>query len=245
VRKIFVLAAFAGVLMMSCKKSDTNSNAKVSDTIQSKWNVTQNGTSPIYSIEFLYGNTYIIQDIAGEFHKSNYSIQGDNKTVILNDYGSLEVTSLSSSSLQFKLKPNNYPTALALSATAAPKINAGSNTSVLCGKSWLSYKDAEYNGSGYDTIYYPQSQSYGIVKREVIFSINKTYFVMTVMDNYGAGYDTTYYNNNWDWDNSSQTRISYGVAPYVGHVAIDVLRSNELDMHETDQSPSFMLYFLH
>jgi hypothetical protein len=226
-RNVFLFVMLV-VVLMACQKEITDALSSDSPTLllKKKWVLPASNNLNYQWIEFAPGNTYIILDKNGDSHAGKYTLSADGKSVILAGLGTMQISSLTSTALNFSLQLNGSGTPLAATSLAATQRIHSLNTDMVC-QYWNLYKSYDYMNAGvYDTVLYPQTNqnSAGMIKGEVIFSTFGTYFVTTI-DKTFSGYDTSYLNGVWNWVNATETSINY-------HEATDTLNTGLLNLEE-------------
>jgi hypothetical protein len=238
--KNFIVGLFIITTFISCKKdsSPIKDEPSFASKLQKKWILPTNSLNYTW-IEFTKGNSYIILQNNNVSKSNKYTISTDNKTVTLANLGKLEISAVSTDVLDFSITKlgSNSPTILR--GTAASSLVASTNTDLISQDRNL-YKSYDYRSwtNSYDTILYPQTNqnSTGKIKVYAIFTNFGTYFVTNISKTI-SGFDTTYLNANWNWDNPSETRIAYsynynGGSPVSGKVTVLELNTNNFKADE-------------
>ena len=225
------------IINVSCKKGTLTEDSSIIELsqLQKKWNLPSSNNLNYYWIEFVPGNTYIILQNDGESKSGKYSVAADGKTVTLSGLGTLIISNLNSNSFGFSLRSYNSTNSISTNGVAGAQTVSSTNTDLIC-QNWNIYKSYDVADNGYDTTYYPQTyqNSEGMIKGEAIFSHYGTYFV-TRIDKTLTGVDTFYFNGIWNWNNPSETLISYVESTNpsdTGSLSIQQLTATNLQMEE-------------
>lgn len=191
--KLSVIILVVSLLFPSCSKDDSNSDGSSSvnsgvvnkSSISAKWNV--NNSSEFTSFEFNQSGTFIIVSNSG-VETGAYNITGDN--IVLNNYGTMSVDSITSDYLAFNLETNSKSTnsPYQLTANKAVEMTNSSNTSLLCRTWQISDSESDMNGV------------------TVLFSQAGTYFVSFPPDGDSGSYNQLSY---WAWTNATEDSFCY------------------------------------
>ena len=188
---IFSMAVIVlAVLTFSCSKDNFGSGNPGGETgelsatsISAKWDI--NNSSDFTSFEFNQSRTFIVVTNSGT-ETGSYSINGDE--VVLENYGTMNVDSISGSYLSFKLttNSNNVNGLHELIANKAAEMANSTNTGLLC-RTWKLTDNDD-----------------GTVVN-VLFSQAGTYFISQVTEGETYNNGTSY----WAWSDGSENTFCY------------------------------------
>ncbi|MFB9054110.1 hypothetical protein ACFFVB_13560 [Formosa undariae] len=197
-----LLTLFVFTLILSCDSSDNGENefteTPEDTTINAKWVVSN--SSAYESFEFNESGNYIILKSSEADRTTEepnilfgtYSLV-DDETVVLSDFGTLFISDIDNSSINFSIALTSNPENLIqIEAAKQTEIEKSTNTDLLC-QTW---QLVSFNGN--DVIGTSEELT-------VLFSRAGTYFVTNtspLSDNSGGL-------AIWSWNNSAQTQIYY------------------------------------
>lgn len=196
-RKInsILFAIIMMTIVISCEKQPVLQNEiLISEKINTKWLV-DSILSDYRSFEFNKSGNYIIEQKGTQSNNNktilygNYDIS-DNKTLVLSNFGTIEVTQIDDKSFKFNvilsLDPNNE---ISLIGSKHSEIKSTPKTDLLC-KTWelLTENGVSVKGSEHDI--------------DLLFSASGTYFVYYNQKNSGAL-------AQWQWKDDFQNNLLY------------------------------------
>lgn len=238
---ICILICILGFQLVSCSDSDNNDpNGEGTPTaklIPGKWDISSS-TSRFSSIEFDENNTYVIiekgvqprssslfknkikgglkprsSEASDIIYTGSYQFK-DSKTVVLENFGILDIQSLTDNSFKFSLtmtaSESGSSKKIDCESTKSKALSESDRTKLLCSTFWLTEDEEEY----------------AIIR----FFQSGTYLVSTTSED---GYDVV----DWKWVDSKEEEISYDWSGEdKGIFKIDKLTANELIITEYSEN---------
>ncbi len=188
--------------IISCKKDEPEPDFTLEmQTISAKWIVS--GTSDFKSFEFNKSGNYIVVKKGTKSSETDQVLFGtyqitDNKTVVLKDFGILEVSTIEGETIRFNLAVNSDPgTKVSINASKSAVISNSTKTELLC-RTWemVSVNGEVVSGTEYELT--------------VLFTNAGTYFVtLTNPDEESEGGLA-----QWKWKDETETKFLYSWEEY-------------------------------
>lgn len=190
----FFLFILIMALTTSCEKDERGAKEILEiESIIGKWTV--NGTSAFESFEFNKSGNYIVVKNSTEKSTNDQRILFgtyeiiDNYTIILSDFGSLKITRINDTSMDFSVSlPGSQYNEMMLSALKQKEMESTTRTELLC-RTWklVSLNGENVEGTGDELT--------------VLFSKAGTYFV--------TWHDGDSDLRHWKWKNATEKEIFY------------------------------------
>ncbi len=196
--KLFLAVIIFSFIVLACEKDkneEQNDVTITAESVSAKWDVSN--AAAYESFEFNQSGSYIVVESssakstsAGDYHYGNYTITGD-ATMDLEGFGTITVTSLSETGIEFSLKPDSDPdNEMTITAAKSDEMPSSINTSLLC-RTWelISIDDIPASEQGLEII--------------VLFSEAGTYLVTHLNDPDAGGLA------QWQWKDPSEEILCY------------------------------------
>ena len=177
--------------------------------------------------EFTVSNRYIVFKKDGSTVYGNYTMSADQKTITLENFGVITITSVGPNDFTFTLLLKGATTPVTIFSTVVASVASSAKTDLLC-RGWKINK-ITVNGTATT---YPNAS---VTKFETIFSKAGTYFTTQVSTS-----STSSNPQQWQWKDANETLICYGPISSVctgdNQVTVNDLTSTSMKITETHTS---------
>jgi hypothetical protein len=212
---LIIAAAVIQVSVTGCKKDKTEEPAPQSsstasqETISKKWMVGANSGRLSHATEYLWfefnksGQYIIAKTTLPNYISGNYTISADKKTITLQNYGVITITSVSADKFNFTITLSGSSTPITIFSTVSNTAPVSStNSDKLC-RTWKVDKITMTNFLDSVTVEtYPNGS---VSQYDIIITKYGTYFI-----SYADTAQTQYHSRMWQWKDSNQTILCYG-----------------------------------